>query len=142
VPRQILAPWVVLALPLFLSASCKQKSKEEADPTPVATASAAPAETPAATPPPPDTIAPPAQPPPAAAVAAGAPKSESIKGCCTALHKEESTATGNQKSLYTTTANSCDAISKLVSTGVTKKAAALTQLRASLKGGKLPPGCD
>ncbi len=36
----------------------------------------------------------------------------------------------------------CDAISKLVSTGVTKKAAALTQLRASLKGGKLPPGCD
>jgi hypothetical protein len=142
VPRQILAPWVVLALPLFLSASCKQKSKEEAEPTPVASASAAPAETPAATPPPPDTIPPPTQPPPAGAVAAGAPKGESIKGCCAALHKEEANATGAQKSTYTNAANSCDAISKLVSTGVTKKAAALTQLRASLKGAALPAGCN
>ena len=122
-PREILTSLMVLAL---LVSACKQKSKEEAEPTPVASASVAPAETPAATP----------------AAAGGAAKAESIKSCCAALHKEESTATGSQKSLYTTAANSCDAISKLVSTGVTKKAAALTQLRASLKGGKLPAGCD
>jgi len=143
VPRQILTPWLLIAL-LFVSTSCKQKSKEEAEPAAAASASAAPAETPAATPAPPDTIPPPTQPPTAAAAAApgAAPKGESLKTCCAALHKEESSAAGSQKSLYTTAANSCDAISKLVSTGVTKKAAALTQLRASLKGGKLPAGCD
>ena len=141
-PRQILVPWLLFAA-LLVSSSCKQKSKEEAEPTPVATASAAPAETPAATPAPPDTIPPPAQPPSAAAAApGGGAKPESIKACCAALHKEESNATGAQKSVYTNAATSCDAISKLVSTGVTKKAAALTQIRASLKGGALPAGCN
>jgi hypothetical protein len=135
-------PWLWVAA-LLVCASCKQKSKEETEPTPVASASAAPAETPAATPAPPDTIPPPTQPPTAAAAATGGgAKAESIKACCAALHKEEANATGAQKSTYTNSANSCDAISKLVSTGVTKKAAALTQLRASLKGAALPAGCN
>jgi hypothetical protein len=141
VPREIRALWLTLAVSALLIGACKQKSKEEAEPAALPSASAAPAETAQATPPPPDTIPPPTQPPPAAAAAAAA-KPESIKACCAALHKEESTVAAAQKSLYQGAANTCDAISQLVAKGVTKKAAALTQLRASLKGGKLPAGCD
>jgi hypothetical protein len=140
VPREIRALWLTLAVSAFLVGACKQKSKEEAEPAALPSASAAPAETAQATPPPPDTIPPPTQPPPAPTAAAAKP--ESIKACCTALHKEETTVAAAQKSLYQGAANTCDAISQLVAKGVTKKAAALTQLRASLKGGKLPAGCD
>jgi hypothetical protein len=140
VPREIRALWLTLAVSVLMVGACKQKSKEEVEPAALPSASAAPAETAQATPPPPDTIPPPTQPPPAPTAAAAKP--ESIKACCAALHKEESTVAASQKSLYTGAANTCDAISQLVSKGVTKKAAALTQLRASLKGGKLPAGCD
>jgi hypothetical protein len=144
VHREIRALWLALAVSALLAGACKQKSKEEAEPAVTPSASAAPAETAAATPPPPDTIPPPTQPPTAAAAAAGAAKGggESLKTCCTALHKEESTVPAAQKSLYTQAGATCDAISQLVAKGVTKKAAALTQLRASLKGNKLPAGCD
>jgi hypothetical protein len=78
---------------------------------------------------------------PAAAKPVAAAKAESIAGCCTALHKE-ATESPRDKGLYQTAATSCDAISKLVSSGTTKKAAALTQLRANLRGNKLPAGCE
>jgi hypothetical protein len=143
VAREIRALWLTLAVSTLLVGACKQKSKEEAEPAALPSASAAPAETAPATPPPPDTIPPPTQPPPAAAAAAkSGGGGESIKACCAALHKEESTVAAAQKQAYTQTATACDAISQLVAKGVTKKAAALTQLRASLRGGKLPAGCE
>ena len=140
----------VLAVAFALAAGCKQQSREEAEPTPAAPPSAAPAAAaPAAVPAEPAApaidIPPPLQPnvPAAAPVGSTATKKatpESIKTCCAALHKEATTAA--DKSLYTTAAGTCDAIEKLVASGTTKKAAALTQLRAGLKGQKLPPGCD
>jgi hypothetical protein len=140
-----------LAAALALAAGCKQQSREEAEPTPAAAPSAAPAAAAPSTapaeptPPPAIDIPPPVQPnvPAAAPVGSTAAKKatpESIKACCAALHKEATTAA--DKSLYTTAAGTCDAIEKLVAAGTTKKAAALTQLRAGLKGQKLPPGCD
>ncbi len=139
--REIRSRWLMFALVALVLVGCKQKSKEEADPVVAPSASAAPAETAPPAPSPAETIAPPTQPPtaPAAAVAS---KGESMKTCCAALHKEESTAAPAQKSLYQTTAASCDAISKLVTVGTTKKSAALATLRAGLKGGKLPAGCE
>jgi hypothetical protein len=139
----------MLAVVSLLS-GCKQTSREEAEPapatTPIATAVPSPTVTPP-TPPPAESIniPPPIQPTtpaPAPAGSAAAKKAapESLKTCCAGLRKESETAT--DKSLYTTAAATCDAIDKLVAAGTTKKAAALTQLRASLKGGKLPPGCD
>ena len=142
----------VLSLAVFSAvlSGCKQQSKEEAEPAPAAAPSvtAAPSATAAAaTPPPVESIPPPVQPtpPPAAATPAASTAAkkaapESIKGCCAALRKESETAA--DKGLYTTAASTCDAIDKLVGAGTTKKAAALTQLRASLKGGKLPAGCE
>jgi hypothetical protein len=135
------------AVALLLSA-CKQKSREETEPAPAATpmatalpsAAAAAAET---APPPAEIIPPPlqpAQPSPVASAAVKKAAPESVKTCCAALHKESATAA--DKGLYTTAAVSCDAIEKLVAAGTTKKSAALTQLRASLKGGKLPAGCE
>jgi hypothetical protein len=104
----------------------------------------APAATVAPTPAPPEeTIAPPIPPPPPPPPPppkAAAAKPESIAPCCSALHKEASTP--GKDALYQTAANSCDAIAKLVASGTTKKAAALTQLRANLRGGKLPAGCE
>jgi hypothetical protein len=137
-------PWLTLVFFAVLFAGCKQKSKEEAEPVVAPSASAAQAET-APTPPPQEAIPPPMQPPSAAPAAVKAPaaQGESIKSCCAALHKEESAATGAQKSVYQNAATSCDAISKLVAAGTTKKSAAMTQVRASLRGGgKLPAGCD
>ncbi|HEY3594037.1 MAG TPA: hypothetical protein VGL13_09185 [Polyangiaceae bacterium] len=146
--------WAVVLL-----VGCKQKPKDDPDPVPVVTATAAAtapaaavsvadtAQAAAA-----DTIPPPVQPvglapaPKAAAKPEGstkaeAPKSESIGTCCTALHKEAVEAP-KDKGLYQTAAASCDAIAKLVSTGTTKKSSALTQLRANLRGAKLPAGCE
>lgn len=140
----------ILAAALALAAGCKQQSREEAEPPPAVTPSAAPA---AAAPSPAPTepaapaidIPPPLQPNVPAAAPAGSAAGkkatpESIKTCCAALHKEATTAA--DKSLYNTAAGTCDAIEKLVAAGTVKKAAALTQLRAGLKGQKLPPGCD
>jgi hypothetical protein len=135
-----------LAAALALAAGCKQQSREEAEPAPAAAPSAAPAAAAPAEPAAPAIdIPPPVQPnvPAAAPVGSAAAKKaapESIKACCAALHKEATTAA--DKSLYTTAAGTCDAIEKLVAAGTTKKAAALTQLRAGLKGQKLPAGCD
>jgi len=133
-----------------LLSGCKQSSREETEPAPAATpvATAVPPPTVAQpTPPPAESIniPPPVQPTvpapvPAGSAAAKKAAPESVKGCCAALRKESETAT--DKSLYTTAAATCDAIDKLVGAGTTKKAAALTQLRASLKGGKLPAGCE
>jgi len=144
---EIRAVLTMLAAVSVLS-GCKQQSREESEPAPAATpiATAVPSAPPAETiPPPAETIPPPlqpAQPAPAPAGSAAAKKAapESLKTCCAALRKESETAT--DKSLYTTAAMSCDAIDKLVAAGTTKKAAALTQIRASLKGGKLPAGCN
>src|SRR5258708_10232876 len=102
VPTEIRSRWLMLALVTLLSVSCKQKSKEEADPAVAPSASAAPAETAPPTPPPPETIAPPTQPPPA--VVAAAPKAQSLKTCWAAPHKEEGSAAPWQKSVYHTTA--------------------------------------
>jgi hypothetical protein len=150
VRNDIRAVLSILAAALALAAGCKQQSREEAEPTPAtapsaAPAAAAPSAAPAEPTPPPIDIPPPVQPnvPAAAPVGSTAGKKaapESIKTCCAALHKEATTAA--DKSLYTTAAGTCDAIEKLVAAGTTKKAAALTQLRAGLKGAKLPPGCD
>jgi hypothetical protein len=125
---------------------CKQQSREEPEPTvvPSMTATATAAPTPVV-PPPVETIPPPVQPQPPppspSATAAAKPATpESIKPCCAALRKEEGTAAN--KGLYTTAAASCDVIEKLVASGTTKKAAALTQLRAGLKGAALPAGCN
>jgi hypothetical protein len=137
-----------LAIFSAVLSGCKQQSKEEPEPSPATTpsATAAPAPTPTETTPPAVEIPPPVQPtPPSAPAPAGSTAvkkaaPDSIKGCCAALRKESETAAN--KGLYTTAAASCDAIDKLVAAGTTKKAAALTQLRAALKGGKLPAGCE
>jgi hypothetical protein len=136
-----------------LVSGCKQQSREEPEPppaaTPLATALPAAPAVPTAPAPAESIVVPapvqpnqPAAPTPAPAGSAAAKKAapESVKGCCAALRKESETAA--DKGLYTTAAATCDAIDKLVAAGTTKKAAALTQLRASLKGGKLPAGCD
>jgi len=133
-----------------LLCSCKQKSREEDEPAPAATpiASALPSATAADTTPVPAegiNIPPPVQPnqpvvAPAASTPAKKAAPESLKTCCAALRKESETAAN--KSLYSTAAASCDAIDKLVGAGTTKKSAALTQIRANLKGGKLPAGCE
>jgi hypothetical protein len=138
-----------------LFSGCKQTSREEAEPAPAATPSAAPAPTPAATaaetatapaesiniPPPVQPNVPtPAPAPSGSAAAAKKAASQSLKTCCAGLRKESETAAN--KSLYVTAASTCDAIDKLVAAGTTTKAAALTQLRAALKGGKLPAGCE
>lgn len=135
----------VMVVLVALGAGCKQKPKEEepsaAPPAAVApVATAAPA---AASPPEPDIIPPPVQPTSIPAPAAPKPsaKAESIAPCCSALHKE-AMESAKDKGLYQTAASSCDAIAKLVSSGTTKKAAALTQLRANLRGAKLPAGCE
>jgi type IV secretory pathway VirB10-like protein len=137
VPREIRLFLMTVACAGILTSGCKQKSKE--DEAPAAPPSASVVAVPEPTPPPPaETIPPPvAPPPPPVAV-----KAESIKACCAALHKEEGTAAAKDKGLYQTAATSCDAISKLVTAGTTKKSSALTTLRAGLKGAKLPPGCD
>jgi outer membrane biosynthesis protein TonB len=149
VPYAIRAVLSTLAIFSAVLSGCKQQSKEEPEPAPAITPSATATPPPTVvppTPPPVESIPPPVQPtPPPAPVpgsSAAAKKAapESIKGCCAALRKESETAA--DKGLYTTAANSCDAIDKLVATGTTKKAAALTQLRAALKGGKLPAGCE
>ncbi|MET0596000.1 MAG: hypothetical protein ABW133_25085 [Polyangiaceae bacterium] len=148
-----------LAAIAALTTGCKQQSREEAEPAPAATPSAAaqptPAPPPAATVPDPAApasidIPPPVQPPttPAAApapsgsaAAAKKPAAESLKTCCAALRKEATTAP-DKAQLYNSAAGSCDAIDKLVAAGTTKKSAALTTLRAGLKGQKLPAGCE
>ena len=145
--RAVLPTLVIFSAVL---SGCKQQSREETDPAPAATPSATVAPPPtvaAPTPPPVESIPPPVQPtppptppPPAGSTAAKKAAPESVKACCAALRKESETAT--DKGLYTTAANTCDAIDKLVAAGTTKKAAALTSLRASLKGGKLPAGCE
>jgi hypothetical protein len=129
----------------FVMAGCKQKSKEEAEPTSAPSASAAPAAT-AEAPPEAPVIPPPPAPPQVTPAAAGSAKAggsgESIKACCAALHKEADGATPDKKPNLQSTANTCDAISKLVAAGTTKKAAALTSLRAAVRGGALPAGCN
>ena len=145
--RAVLPTLVIFSAVL---SGCKQQSREESDPAPAATPSATVAPPPTVatpTPPPVESIPPPVQPtpPPAAPAPAGSTAAkkaapESVKTCCAALRKESETAA--DKGLYTTAANTCDAIDKLVAAGTTKKAAALTSLRASLKGGKLPAGCE
>jgi len=127
-----------------LSASCKQKSKEDLGPEPAPTTSAATA-SPQAVAPPPDTIPPPT-PPPSAVVPAAKPADKTadvaaIKACCAALHKEEANVAPKDKGTYESAANSCDQISKLVAAGTTSHASALTAVRAAVKGGKLPPSC-
>lgn len=142
-PREIRSLLLALACAGVVATGCKQKSKEEADPGGAPNASAAPSATAEAPPPPPDIIPPPLAPPappPVASVKAGS--GESIKACCTALHGKESTVTPQEKSMYQTTAASCDQISKLVAAGTTKKSAALTTLRAGLRGAALPAGCN
>jgi hypothetical protein len=145
VPREIRCLVVALACAGIVVAGCKQKSKEEADPGPAASASAPPPAT-AEAPPQPEAIPPPPAPPGAVAPAAGSAKGggsgESLKTCCAALHKQADSATPDKKSNLQQTANACDAISKLVAAGTTKKASALSSLRASMRGGALPAGCN
>ena len=150
---EIRAVLSMLAVVALLS-ECKQTSREEAEPAPAATpaATAAPSATAAAEPTPAPAesinIPPPVQPnvpaavpaPSGSATAKKAGGGESVKTCCAALRKESET--NANKAMYTTAASTCDAIDKLVTAGTTKKAAALTQIRASLRGAKLPPGCE
>jgi hypothetical protein len=135
---------LLLALACAAATGCKQKSKEEPEPTAAPSASVAPAAT-AEAPPPAETIPPPPTPPsiPAAASAKGGGGSgESIKACCAALHKEADGAPPDKKANLQSVAGTCDAINKLVTAGTTKKAAALTSLRASMRGAPLPAGCN
>jgi hypothetical protein len=127
----------------IMTTGCKQKSKEEPEPTVTPSASAAAAATPEA-PPPAEAIPPPPTPPsvPAAAGSAKGGSGESLKTCCAALHKEADGATPDKKANLQSVAGTCDAISKLVASGTTKKAAALTSLRASMRGAPLPAGCN
>jgi hypothetical protein len=144
VQQSIRVTTVMCALIAGLVLGCKQKPKEETEPTvatPPPTAATATATAASATPPPEETIPPPVPPPVQPAAAPKPAKAESIAPCCSALHKE-ATEASKDKGLYQSAAGSCDAIAKLVSAGTTKKAAALTQLRANLRGAKLPAGCE
>jgi hypothetical protein len=147
---------VIVMAALVVLGGCKQKPKDDVEPSvaaPVAAATATATAVAEPAPAPPDTIPPPVQPMavPVAAAPKGsakaepakgeAPKADSLAACCAALHKEATEST-KDKGLYQTAATSCDAIAKLVSTGTTKKSAALTQLRANLRGNKLPAGCE
>ena len=125
------------------------KSREEAEPTPAAAPSAAPAAphrrpAPAGPTPPAIDIPPPCSHnvpcgcalwvrQPAAKKAAP----ESVKACCAALRKEATTAA--DKSLYTTAAGTCDAIEKLVAAGTTKKPRRSPSFERVSRG-KLPAG--
>jgi hypothetical protein len=122
---------------LVLLAGCKSKT-EDAPPAPVP--SAAPAPSAAA----PADIPLPAQP---TAVATAKPadytgEANKIKACCAALRKDAEQATGAAKTSAEGAAKTCDGIVDLVKKGVTRHDAALTSIRASLRGGKLPAGCQ
>jgi hypothetical protein len=131
-----------------LSVSCKQQSKEDLGPEPVVAA-------PVATPPPTQSVAPapeatipPPTPPPSVATASAAKApdkaggdAQAVKVCCAALRQEQTQVPDNDKSMYRSAANSCDAILKLVTAGKTSRSSAFASIRAALKGGKLPASC-
>ena len=84
------------------------------------------------------------EPPPAASSAApvaeaapvaAAPKPDStqIKACCAALHAEEGKAAAKDKTSLKTAATVCDGIEKLVASGKTKHADAITSIHATMK---------
>jgi len=144
--RALLLSLVFLGM---LSARCKHQSKEDLGPEPVV---AAPVATPAATTTPTETIAPPPvsipppTPPPPVAIASAKPPdkgadAQAVKVCCAALRQEQTQVPDNDKGMYSSAANSCDAILKLVAAGKTSRTSALASIRAALRGGKLPSNC-
>lgn len=149
----------------MLTGGCKGKANEADAPpppipvTPTATASAAapiaaaPQEIPPAVQPSTNSTARTTPTTPPAAGGPGAPASGAasaskpsnhsaeaaeLKNCCSALRKE---ATGPSQAMYDSAAKTCDTIAGLVAAGRTTHEAALTSLRAALRGGKLPAGC-
>jgi hypothetical protein len=121
---------------LFLLGGCKSKT-EEAAPPPVPSAEPAPsAVAPADIPVVQPTAVPAAKPVDYTADA------NKIKACCAALRKEAEQATGPAKASADGAAKTCDGIVDLVKKGVTRHDAALTSIRAALRGGKLPAGCQ
>ncbi|WP_437761933.1 hypothetical protein WMF27_02065 [Sorangium sp. So ce281] len=68
----------------------------------------------------------------------------SIQACCTALHAvaTKSGKSPEAKSKAATASHLCAGIEKLVKSGKTPRAKALTQIRASLAGTTPPPECN
>lgn len=69
-------------------------------------------------------------------------ESASIAACCSALHSQSTSATGADKSNYTSAASACDGIAASVKSGAVTKAGALGSIRAALKGKPLPSSCN
>ncbi|XXX77848.1 hypothetical protein WMF30_03610 [Sorangium sp. So ce134] len=161
--------FVVLTCGILSSACQKEEAEPETIPAPeqsVAPVAADPV--PAATPTPAATPAPDATQEPAAAASAepaaaaadadaGAATAEgaagtgtargggaSIQACCTALHAvaTKSGKSPDAKSKAATASHLCAGIEKLVKSGKTPRAKALTQIRASLAGTTPPPECN
>jgi hypothetical protein len=142
VPHAIMFGVMCLA---SLSAHCKQQSKEDLGPAPVAPAPLPPPAPTQSVAPPSDTIPPPMPPPPTAPASAKPPDkggdAQAVKACCAALRQEQTQVPDNDKGMYRSAANSCDSILKLVTAGTTNRSAAFASIRAALRGGKLPASC-
>ncbi|WP_437968334.1 hypothetical protein WMF04_03105 [Sorangium sp. So ce260] len=158
--------FVVLTCGILSSACQKEEAAPETIPAPAQSVAPVAADpVPAATPTPAATQEPaPAQEPAAAASAepaagadadAGAATAEaatgtsrgggaSIQACCTALHAvaTKSGKSPEAKSKAATASHLCAGIEKLVKSGKTPRAKALTQIRASLGGTTPPAECN
>lgn len=66
-----------------------------------------------------------------------------IRACCAALRSEAAKqASPGDKSKYEAAAASCDGIAGVVKSGGTTRASAMGSVRAALRGGALPAGCN
>ncbi|XXY45401.1 hypothetical protein WME91_35885 [Sorangium sp. So ce269] len=156
--------FVVITCSVLSGACQKEEAEPEAIPAPAQSVAPVAADpVPAATPAPAATQEPaPAQEPAAAASAAtadadagaaaegatgaAAPRGSgaSIQACCTALHAvaTKSGKSPEAKSKAATASHLCAGIEKLVQSGKTPRAKALTQIRASLAGTTPPAECN
>ncbi|WP_437953884.1 hypothetical protein WME98_26685 [Sorangium sp. So ce296] len=155
--------FVVLACGILSSACQKEEAAPETIPAPAQTVAPVAADpVPAATPDPTPTPAATQEPsaaasaePAAADADAGAATAEpapgasrgggaSIQACCTALHAvaTKSGKSSEAKSKAATASHLCAGIEKLVKSGKTPRAKALTQIRASLGGTTPPAECN
>ncbi|MCC6646161.1 MAG: hypothetical protein IT374_11385 [Polyangiaceae bacterium] len=66
-----------------------------------------------------------------------------IRGCCASLRSEAAKQTSPaDKSKYEAAAATCDGIAGVVKSGGATRAGALGSVRAALRGGALPAGCN
>jgi hypothetical protein len=111
------------------------KKDEAATDTAAASASAAPsAAAPVATPAPTPTVV-----VPKVDYTADA---NAVSGCCAALKAEEGKAKPADKSKYTAAAAVCGGLVESIKKGQSSRASVMGTLRAQMKGGSLPAGCN